>query len=86
MDINLERLLRQHKKLEDSIARVMEINADHPLIAALAGMAGKDGAGAAVTDAAWLLLDQARILGGEAPKDAAAFAKRMSDVMTKALG
>jgi molecular chaperone HtpG len=83
LDIHLERLLRQHKQLDQSVARVLEINPTHPLITALAGVVGNDGAGAAVTDAAWLLLDQARILEGEALPDPAAFTRRLSDLMTK---
>jgi len=83
MDIHLERLLRQHKQLDQSVTRVLEINPTHPLIAALAGIVGGDGSGAAVSDAAWLLLDQARILEGEALPDPAAFSRRLSDLMTR---
>ncbi len=83
MDIHLERLLRQHKQLEHGLARVLEINADHPLIAALSGIVGQDGAGAKLSDAAWLLLDQARILEGESLPDPTAFSRRLADLMTK---
>jgi molecular chaperone HtpG len=86
IDIHLERLLRQHNRFEDAVARVLEVNPTHPLIAALAGQAGRKGGGAHVADAAWLLLDQARILGGEPPPDPTAFTKRLSDVMTRAMG
>jgi len=85
LDIHLERLLRQHKQLDHSVARVLEVNPTHPLITALAGIVGSDGSGAAVTDAAWLLLDQARILEGEALPDPAAFSRRLSDLMTKSI-
>jgi molecular chaperone HtpG len=34
---------------------------------------------------AFLLLDQARILEGDMPKDPKAFAKRLGDAMTKGL-
>jgi molecular chaperone HtpG len=83
MDIHLERLLRQHKQLDQSVTRVLEINPTHPLISALAGTVGSDGSGTAVTDAAWLLLDQARIMEGEALPDPVAFTRRLSDLMTK---
>jgi len=85
IDIHLERLLRQHRQLENSLTRVLEVNAAHPLIRALAGIVGKDGAGERVSEAAWLLLDQARILEGETPPDPAAFTRRLADVMTRGL-
>lgn len=85
MDIHLERLLRQHNQLEQSVARVLEINPTHPLVNALAGIVGEDGAGTKISDAAWLLLDQARILEGETLPDPSAFSRRLSDLMTQGL-
>jgi molecular chaperone HtpG len=38
-----------------------------------------------VAEAAWLLLDRARIVGGEPLPDPAAFSKRLSEVMRQAL-
>ena len=46
-------------------APVLEVNPEHPLIAALAETAKAGGAAATIGDAAHLLLDQARILEGE---------------------
>ena len=83
MDIRLEQLLRQHNQLNEQISRVLEINGKHPLITALAGIAGSDGAGSKVSDAAWLLLDQARILEGEPLPDPTSFVRRMADLMAK---
>jgi molecular chaperone HtpG len=59
-------------------APVLEVNAEHELIKALAKKAGDD-----VDDAAHLLLDQAFILEGEQVSDPQAFAKRMSAMMAK---
>jgi molecular chaperone HtpG len=83
MDIRMEQLLRQHNQLNEQITRVLEINGKHPLITALAGITGADGAGSKFSDAAWLLLDQARILEGEPLPDPAAFVRRMADLMAK---
>ena len=75
----------------DLSPRILEINADHALIKKLATIAeakakpGEDITDPVLTDAALLLLDQARILEGESVLDAAAFARRMSDLMTKGL-
>ena len=86
MDIHLERLLKQHNQFDGGLKRVLEINPTHPLIKALAGAVGEDGAGERVTQAARLLLDQARILEGEQLPDPAAFSRRLAQVMEKGLG
>ena len=80
MDRNLERLLSRQKDSGVSIsAPVLEINPKHGLIKALTKSAD-------VSDAAFLLLDQAFILEGEQVADPAGFAKRLGDVMAKAFG
>ena len=85
MDIHLERLLRQHKQIDQSVARVMEINPTHSLITTLCDLIGDDGAGTKITEASWLLLDQARIIEGETLPDPVEFTKRLSEVMTRSL-
>ena len=83
---HLERLLKQHKQLEQSFARILEINPEHALIRRLAAEAEKDGASAFLADAAHLLLDQARIMEGEPLPDPSDFARRFEAVMTRSLG
>ncbi len=85
MDMNLERMLRQHKQLDQAAPRVLELNPDHALIKGLAKLlqAGKS---EGMDDAAHLLFEQARILEGETVSDPKAFTRRFSDVMVKALG
>ncbi len=86
-DIHLERILKLHGKDFPAAKRILEINPGHGLIRALAAQVSKPGAGgSAIDDAAWLLLDQARILEGETLPDAAAFARRMAAAMEKGLG
>lgn len=88
MDIHLERLLKQHRQLgkEAPAKRILEINAGHGLITGLAARAKAEGAnGPGLEDAAWLLLDQARIVEGETPPDPAAFARRLAAVMQRGL-
>jgi molecular chaperone HtpG len=88
MDMHLERLLKQHRYLGAGTPtpRILELNPTHPLIRRLAELA-KNGRAAsdAVTDAAFLLLDQARIIEGESVADPAAFAKRLAGFMAKGL-
>ncbi|MTI00183.1 molecular chaperone HtpG [Roseibium sp. RKSG952] len=87
MDIALESLLRQQGKLNDSSRKILEINADHDLIRKLAERAKADNAAEDVVleDAAYLLLDQARIADGDDPVEPAEFTKRLARVMSKAL-
>jgi len=83
LDMNLERLLKQHNQLDQVTTRVLEINPDHALIQSLAASAKKRGAQDKLEDAALLLLDQAQILEGEPVSDPVAFARRMETVMAK---
>ena len=85
LDMHLERLLKQHRQLANTAKRILEINPRHRLIQRLAAMVGKDGAADSLSDFAWLLLDQARILEGEQLPDPAAFAQRLANVLEKGL-
>ncbi|MBP2301464.1 molecular chaperone HtpG [Azospirillum picis] len=86
MDMHLERLLKQHKQLNGEVGkRILEINPSHALIKRLAERATGAGATDALEDAAWLLLDQARIVEGESLPDPAAFARRLASAMEKGL-
>lgn len=85
LDLHLERMLRQHEKLAALSPRILEINPKHPLIAALAGHAGKADSAVLLGDAAHLLLDQARILEGETLEQPLDFARRLNAVMARTL-
>ena len=83
LDMNLERLLKQHNQLDEVTTRILEINPDHSLIQSLAKSSKKKGAQGKLEDAALLLLDQAQILEGEPVSDPVAFSRRMEAVMAK---
>ncbi|MEE8187793.1 MAG: molecular chaperone HtpG [Kiloniellales bacterium] len=85
IDMHLERLLKQHRELDQTAVRILEINPKHPLIRRLSAQLetkgaedGKGGGESPLQEAARLLLDQARILEGEPLPDPAAFARRLS--------
>jgi len=84
-DRQLEKLLARHAGKGALSAPVLEINPDHPLIAALAETAAAGGGGDALKDASWLIYDQARIAEGESPHDAAAFCNRLTEILVKAM-
>jgi molecular chaperone HtpG len=89
MDMHLERLLKQHRQLDHTAKRVLEINPGHPMIRRLADRLAEGGdatvAGGPVEEAARLLLDQARILEGEALPDPAAFGRRLALLVERGL-
>ncbi|GAB3128631.1 molecular chaperone HtpG [Novispirillum itersonii] len=85
MSIHLERLLRQHQGQDAAPARVLEINAGHGTIKALAARAAAETTSPALEDMAFLLFDQARIVEGEAPADPVEFAARLSRLMQAGL-
>ncbi len=85
MDIHLERLLRQHGQVDKATPRILELNPAHPLIRRLTEAAGNGAETTTFTDAAHLLLDQARIIEGEPVSDPVAFAQRLASVMQHGL-
>ena len=85
-DRQLEKMLAAHGRLQDRVKPVLEVNANHPLTSSLAKRFKEGRDRELVDDAAWLLLDEARIVDGEALKDPTAFAARLRRVMERALG
>ncbi len=84
LDRSIEKLLSKQAGTGITVsAPVLEINPHHQLISALADMAGSSGANSDMEDAAQLLLDQAHILDGEPVADPAAFAARLTRIMSK---
>ncbi|MGV1951887.1 molecular chaperone HtpG [Agrobacterium vitis] len=81
-DRQLEKILAGAGQLASTSKPVLELNADHVLVKA---MAGAQHTPALQNDAIHLLYDQARILDGEKPADARAFAERMGRLFEKAL-
>lgn len=77
MDIQLEKMLKAHNRLDSESPRIFEINPDHAVIKQL--MTTQE----AEADHIWLLYDQTRILEGLAPKDAKAFSRRLGDVLVR---
>ena len=64
--------------------RILELNAEHPIVKKLLAMA-KDGS-EKISDMLKTLYDQSIILEGAAPDDPADFARRVNELMSLALG
>jgi molecular chaperone HtpG len=85
MDMHLERLLKQHRQLDTASRRILELNPRHKLIERLAASVGEPGASDQLSEFAWLLLDQARIIEGEQLPDPPAFARRLATLLERGL-
>jgi molecular chaperone HtpG len=85
MDMHLERLLKQHRQLDAATKRILELNPRHRLIERLAASVGDTGASEPLSEFAWLLLDQARIVEGEQLPDPPAFARRLAMLLERGL-
>ncbi len=84
MDRTLEKLLSRQKDSGVGVsAPVLEINAGHGLIIALAKAAQKDMKAPFLEDASNVLLGQAYILEGEVLSDPSDFAKRLTKMMAQ---
>jgi molecular chaperone HtpG len=83
LDRRLERMLAEHGQLKTVSKPVLEINPKHPLIAALAAQVGQADK-QALNDVIWLIFDEARLMDGERPADAARFAARLTRILIKA--
>ncbi|MFS8114038.1 molecular chaperone HtpG [Rhizobium jaguaris] len=81
-DRQLEKILQGAGRLESGAKPILEINMDHPVVKAIAAKAD---APSLRDDAAFLLLDQARVLDGDKPADPRAFAERLARLMERAL-
>jgi molecular chaperone HtpG len=85
LDMHLERLLKQHRQLDTAAKRILELNPRHALVERLAASVGETGASEQLSEFAWLLLDQARIVEGEQLPDPSAFARRLATLLERGL-
>ena len=85
-DRRLERMLAEHGRLESVSKPILEVNPNHPLVLGLARRFQAKAEKSLIEDAAWLILDEARLMDGERPEDPAAFAARLTRILTKAIG
>jgi molecular chaperone HtpG len=85
-DMRLRQILQSHGRLSEAPKSVLEINPTHSLVTSLAGRLTSGEDKEFLADAAWLILDEARVMEGEAPADAAMFTARLTRIMQKALG
>jgi molecular chaperone HtpG len=82
-DRRLERMLAEHGQLANASKPILEINPTHPLVATIAARV-TDFDKEALVDIIWLIFDEARLMDGDKPADAASFSARLTRVLLKA--
>jgi molecular chaperone HtpG len=86
MNANMERIMKAMNQAVPESKRVLELNPDHPILKAMAGIHQQDQAAAALADYADLLYDQALLTEGSPIKDPLRFTRMVSELMVKAAG
>ncbi|HYZ62929.1 MAG TPA: molecular chaperone HtpG, partial [Acetobacteraceae bacterium] len=79
-DLQMQRLLRRHGRGGLNLPPTLELNPRHKLIR---GLAARADAGEDVSEAAHTLLDLARVQDGDMPTDPAAFARRVTEALSR---
>jgi molecular chaperone HtpG len=87
MSAHMERLMQRmgRDKPVATAKRILEVNAEHPLIQSLAKLHAKDKGNARLEETCRLLYDQAVITEGSKVKDPLAFAQRLNALLTREL-
>ena len=78
MSLNLERLMKAHgQQVAFNSQRILELNTHHPIIQKMAELTKKTETSDILTDAVWVLFNQALIAEGEPVRNPADFADRL---------
>ena len=86
MNANMERIMKAMNQAVPESKRVLELNPNHPILKAMAGIHQSDNGDAILADYADLLYDQALLTEGSPIKDPLRFTKLVSELMVKAAG
>lgn len=86
MNANMERIMKAMNQAVPESKRVLELNPDHPILKAMAGIHQQDKSAPALSDYADLLYDQALLTEGTPIKDPLRFTRLVSELMVKAAG
>jgi len=84
LNANMERIMKAMNQDVPESKRVLELNPDHAILKAMAGIYGKDKDAPVLDDYADLLYDQALLTEGSHIKDPLRFTKLVSELMVKA--
>ncbi len=83
MDVQMERIMKLHDKDFSGMPRILELNENHEFLIKLHKL--HSDSPDSIKDAAFMLLDQAKIMEGQMPSDLAEFSRRLTFFMNKSL-
>ncbi len=86
MNANMERIMKAMNQTVPESKRVLELNPEHAILKAMAGIYQQDKTALALADYADLLYDQALLTEGSQIKDPLRFTRLISELMVKAAG
>ncbi len=86
MNANMERIMKAMNQAVPESKRVLELNPEHPILKAMAGIYTQDKNAPSLSDYADLLYDQALLTEGSQIKDPLRFTRLVSELMVKAAG
>ncbi len=86
LDPNMEKLMKAMGQAVPENKRILEINPSHPVFEAMNDIFEKEKSSVVLEEYIRLLYDQALLLEGSKPKDAAAFASAITKLMVKNAG
>ena len=86
MNANMERIMKAMNQAVPESKRVLELNPNHAILKAMAGIHQQDQSAPALADYADLLYDQALLTEGSPIKDPLRFTRLVSELMVKAAG
>jgi molecular chaperone HtpG len=86
MNANMERIMKAMNQAVPESKRVLELNPDHPILKAMAGIHQQDQSAPDLANYADLLYDQALLTEGSPIKDPLRFTRLVSELMVKAAG
>ena len=84
LNANMERILKAMNQDVPESKRILELNPDHPVMAVLADMHGKDPEDARLAEYCELLYDQGLLTEGSPIRDPLRFARAISELMVEA--
>ena len=86
MDIRLERLLRQHKQQVNEAQKILEINAQHPIVQNLITIVDQGDKQILIDELAHIFYAQAVITDGDQLSDPKDYVSRVNKLLERAIG